>query len=83
MIVVSDETLKGGHKINEVRAQKSLQPLVVHSVDLLVTSMKQEQEEEDKVSSGNLRLRVLGTRLMTPEVCDLCASIFICFFVCM
>ncbi|KAK3909819.1 Bifunctional coenzyme A synthase [Frankliniella fusca] len=67
MIVVSEETLKGGLKINEVRAQKSLNPLAVHSVNLLVTSNKQEQEEEDKVSSGNLRLRVLGTRLIKPE----------------
>lgn len=67
MIVVSDETLKGGHKINEVRASKSLKPLFVHSVNLLVTTNKQEQEEEDKVSSGNLRLRVLGTRLLKPE----------------
>lgn len=70
MIVVSEETQKGGLKINEIRAEKSLQPLVVHSVDLLVTSNKQEQEEEDKVSSGNLRLRVLGTRLSKPEVCQ-------------
>lgn len=67
MIVVSEETKKGGLKINEVRAEKSLKPLVVHSVDLLVTQNKQEQEEEDKVSSGNLRLRVLGTRLIKPE----------------
>ncbi|XP_026273775.1 bifunctional coenzyme A synthase [Frankliniella occidentalis] len=67
LIVVSEETLKGGLKINEVRAQKSLNPLAVHSVNLLVTSNKQEQEEEDKVSSGNLRLRVLGTRLNKPE----------------
>lgn len=68
MIVVSEETQKGGLKVNEARAAKSLKPLAVHSVDLLVTQMKQEQEEEDKVSSGNLRLRVLGTRLRKPEV---------------
>lgn len=68
MIVVSEETKKGGLLVNEARAQKSFKPLVIHSVDLLVTQIKQEQEEEDKVSSGNLRLRVLGTRLIKPEV---------------
>ncbi|XP_034242638.1 bifunctional coenzyme A synthase [Thrips palmi] len=67
MIVVSEETKAGGLKVNEAREAKSLKPLVVHSVDLLVTQIKQEQEEEDKVSSGNLRLRVLGTRLKKPE----------------
>lgn len=68
MIVVSEETLKGGLKVNEMRTEKGFPPLVVHSVDLLVTQNKQEQEEEDKVSSGNLRLRLLGTRLLKPEV---------------
>ncbi|KAJ1527141.1 hypothetical protein ONE63_008674 [Megalurothrips usitatus] len=67
MIVVSDETLRGGLKINEIRTEKSMKPLVVHSVNLLESANKQEQEEEDKVSSGNLRLRVLGTRLSKPE----------------
>ena len=42
MIVVSEETKKGGLKINEVRAEKSLKPLVVHSVDLLATQNKQD-----------------------------------------
>lgn len=67
MIVVSSETVGGGSKINQVREANGLNPLCIHSVELLADS-KMDEEEEDKISSSNLRLRCLGTLLRTPQV---------------
>ena len=68
MIVVSAETVKGGLKVNEVRTAKSLSSLDIHAVDLLLLKEKQEDNEEDKVSSSTIRMRLLGKRLQDPPV---------------
>ncbi|XP_069683346.1 bifunctional coenzyme A synthase isoform X1 [Periplaneta americana] len=69
LIVVSAETLRGGLKVNEVRQHNQLSTLDIHSVDLLeaLPEQKQDEEEEDKISSSNRRMRLLGTRLRVPE----------------
>lgn len=67
MLIVSSETLKGSVKVNEVRTQNGLNSLAVRSVDLL-SDTKQDDIEEDKISSSNDRLRLLGTRLQEPRV---------------
>ncbi|XP_022196494.1 bifunctional coenzyme A synthase [Nilaparvata lugens] len=66
MIVVSAETVRGSAKVNEVRVQNGLNQLEVHSVPLLPENHKDDEIEEDKVSSGNNRLRLLGTILQPP-----------------
>lgn len=67
MIVVSSETVRGGDKINEVRRANGLKPLQVHSVDLLEEDNKHDDDEEDKISSSNIRMRCLGTVIKPPE----------------
>lgn len=67
MIVVSSETVRGGDKVNEVRKANGLKPLQVHSVDLLEEDNKLDDDEEDKISSSNIRMRCLGTLIKPPE----------------
>ncbi|XP_059478209.1 bifunctional coenzyme A synthase [Neocloeon triangulifer] len=71
LIVVSDETLKGGLKVNEVRAGKGLAPLQLHCVQLvedLVPSHLRDLDTEDwKISSSSARMRLLGTLLKKPD----------------
>nr|CAD7574193.1 unnamed protein product [Timema californicum] len=66
MIVVSTETLKGGLKVNQLRQERNLSTLDIHSVELLESESLGE-EEETKISSSNKRLRLLGTRLKPPQ----------------
>lgn len=63
-IVVSEETVKGGEKVNEERAKKGLNQLDV----LVVKLMEDENHPEDKVSSYMTRKELLGTRLRMPEI---------------
>lgn len=66
MIIVSAETLRGGHKVNEVRAKNGLKPLEIYCIDLLEFSAA-DGPKESKVSSSNARLDLLGTRIREPE----------------
>lgn len=68
MIVVSSETFGGGSKINDIRTANGLNSLSIHSVDLLPDVNKEEEEEEDKISSSNLRMRSLGSLIRAPRV---------------
>jgi phosphopantetheine adenylyltransferase/dephospho-CoA kinase len=69
LIVVSTETYKGGLKVNELRHKNNLPPLDIHTVDLLKALPEHvDDEEEEKISSSNRRMRLLGTRLRVPEV---------------
>jgi len=65
MIVVSEETKRGGDKINELRLQKDLNKLDIHVVEL-ADDEDHEKHEEAKISSSNHRMRLLGTRLKDP-----------------
>uniref|UniRef100_A0A069DV06 Bifunctional coenzyme A synthase n=1 Tax=Panstrongylus megistus TaxID=65343 RepID=A0A069DV06_9HEMI len=67
LLVVSSETVRGGDKVNEVRMEKGLKPLIVHSVDLLLNPNLEDEIEEDKISSSTDRIRLLGTLLRQPE----------------
>lgn len=74
MIVVSQETKRGGDKVNELRLQKDLSKLDIHTVELAIDKCHNEYEE-DKISSSNHRMRLLGTRLQSPvgfllTICD-------------
>ncbi|XP_076245158.1 bifunctional Phosphopantetheine adenylyltransferase - Dephospho-CoA kinase [Calliopsis andreniformis] len=69
MIVVSEETKRGGIKINEVRKERNLSQLDIHVVKL-VTDENHREHEESKISSSNSRIRLLGTRLRAPRIND-------------
>ncbi|KAK9887761.1 hypothetical protein WA026_000076 [Henosepilachna vigintioctopunctata] len=62
MLVVSQETIRGGNKINEVRESKNLPKLHIHPVELM-DEPDRDPAEEKKISSSTLRMRLLGTLL--------------------
>ncbi|KAJ3644954.1 hypothetical protein Zmor_022650 [Zophobas morio] len=62
MIAVSDETVKGGHKINEIREKNNLNKLDIFPVTLLEEPCH-NPNEETKISSSTSRMRLLGTLL--------------------
>lgn len=66
MIVVSEETARGGVKVNELRAENGLGKLDIHVVKLAEDSNHGDHEEA-KISSSNQRIRLLGTRLKKPQ----------------
>jgi len=71
MIILSEETVKGGKLINEKRIQAGLRPLDILSVPLLEEDKSTSdccEEEEQKISSSNYRMRLLGTLLKPPQV---------------
>lgn len=71
MIILSEETVKGGELINEKRVQAGLRPLDILPVPLLEEDKSTSdccEEEEQKISSSNYRMRLLGTLLKPPQV---------------
>lgn len=66
-IVVSEETVRGGEKINQIRAEKGMSLLKVDVIKMLDDTHREHNVEETKVSSSSLRLRKLGTLLKEPE----------------
>lgn len=71
MIILSEETMKGGELINDKRISAGLKPLDT----LLVPLLKEDislidfcDEEEKKISSSNYRMRLLGTYIKPPKV---------------
>lgn len=67
MIVVSEETLNGGFKVNDLRKEKNLSILDIHPISL-VDDIRASNGEENKISSSSLRKRLLGTHLKPPKV---------------
>lgn len=66
VIIVSAETLRGGEKVNEVRAAAGLKPLQIHCINLIELETN-EEGKETKISSSNQRMDLLGTRLREPQ----------------
>ncbi|XP_034187978.2 bifunctional Phosphopantetheine adenylyltransferase - Dephospho-CoA kinase [Osmia lignaria lignaria] len=67
MIVVSEETKRGGDKVNEIRVKNNLNKLDIHIIKL-ISDENHRNHEESKVSSSNHRIRLLGTRLRPPKI---------------
>lgn len=67
-IVVSEETIPGGKKINEIRKSKGLIELDMLHIDLIQASNKEVNLEENKISSSTSRLRKLGTLICEPNM---------------
>lgn len=63
---MSADTLRGGEKVNEVRAEAGLNKLKIRCIDL-VELETDEEGKETKVSSSNKRIDVLGTRVREPQ----------------
>ena len=66
-IIVSEETVRGGHKINEIRSSKSMPELKLEAIKVLDDDHKENDAEEEKVSSSSNRMRKLGTLLKKPK----------------
>lgn len=66
MIVVSEETKRGIETINKVREENGLCLLEGHVVALVEDEVRESSEEETKVSSSSMRMRLLGTVLQEP-----------------
>lgn len=60
-LVVSEETLKGGEKVNEKRLDRKFKELDLVVTKLVAETTKLNPNEENKISSSNLRFRKLGT----------------------
>lgn len=65
MIVVSEETKKGGDLVNDKRLENGLKKLDIYIVKLIEDTNALEHEEK-KISSSNNRMHLLGTRLKKP-----------------
>lgn len=72
MIILSEETVRGGELINDKRIDAGLEPLHILPVALLkedrITKNLYCTEEEEKISSSNFRMRLLGTLLKPIKV---------------
>lgn len=66
-IVVSEETKRGGDKINEIRKEKNMNLLQIVSIQLVASTDRQSQFEEDKLSSSTRRIRMLGSLIKPPN----------------
>lgn len=65
LIVVSEETMKGGEKVNEIRRGKNFRELQIYSIPLI--EIKEVlKEKEKKVSSSNQRMDILGSKFKEP-----------------
>lgn len=66
LIVVSDETMKGGQKVNEIRRQKHFRDLEIFSIPLVEIKEAIIKEKESKISSSNQRMDILGSQFKEP-----------------
>lgn len=66
LIVVSQETLRGGEKVNELRQKNNLNILDIYCIKLLELE-PDVGDKETKISSSNQRMDILGTRIRDPE----------------
>ncbi len=69
MLVVSEETQRGGLKINELRQEKGWNLLDIHTISIIDDHHAGEQEES-KISSSSFRKRLLGSHIKPPKVLD-------------
>lgn len=65
-IVASEETEKGCKAINDRRVAGGLSELDIHLIDLVEDKNREQDCEEDKISSSSARIRLLGSRLKDP-----------------
>lgn len=66
LIVVSEETMKGGEKVNEIRRGKNFRELEIFSIPLVQIKEAIIKEKENKISSSNQRMDILGTQFKEP-----------------
>lgn len=67
LIVVSEETQKGGLKVNQLRQEKGLSTLDIYSISL-IDDDHAGAGEENKISSSSFRKRLLGSHIKPPKV---------------
>jgi len=65
-IVGSQETEKGCLAINSKRKEAGMNELDIHLIELVQDENREQEFEEEKISSSTGRIRLLGTRLAPP-----------------
>lgn len=65
--MVSEETKRGGDYVNKLRAENGLSQLDMHIIEL-VEIEKDVADKEQKISSSNQRMDLLGSKLKPVEV---------------
>lgn len=69
MIIVSSETYRGAEKVNELRVANGLKVLKIHSIPIVDdNNASKSQYKDNKVSSSNKRMDLLGTRINPKQV---------------
>lgn len=84
MIILSEETVKGGKLINDKRISSGLQSLKILPVPLLEedkSTIDCCEDEEQKISSSNYRMRLLGTLLKPSQVNNRSITVFSTVFI--
>ncbi|XP_028133905.1 bifunctional coenzyme A synthase [Diabrotica virgifera virgifera] len=76
LIVVSNETLRGGEKINTIRKERNLPELDILPIELM-DEPNPSPIEEAKISSSTTRIRLLGTLLKPIEHKDIPKSPYV------
>ncbi|KAI9556300.1 hypothetical protein GHT06_018874 [Daphnia sinensis] len=66
LLVVSEETQKGGMKINQLRQEKGLSKLDIYSISV-IDDNHAGAGEENKISSSSFRKRLLGSHIKPPK----------------
>ncbi|KAK7006498.1 hypothetical protein SK128_008536, partial [Halocaridina rubra] len=67
LIVASAETKKGVTLINDTRKEDGLNVLNSHVIDLVNNECRASAEEEEKISSSSMRMRLLGSLIKPIE----------------
>lgn len=75
LLVVSEETQKGGMKINQLRQEKGLSKLDIYSISV-IDDNHAGAGEENKISSSSFRKRLLGSHIKPPKVNYIFVSLF-------
>lgn len=75
MIVVSEETYRGGQKVNQLRTEKGLNQLKIHTISLVDHSQEtitdtQLNLNEQKLSSSRKRYELLGKHVKSNRKID-------------
>ncbi|XP_067144110.1 bifunctional coenzyme A synthase [Centruroides vittatus] len=65
-IIVTEETLKGGYRVNEERKKRNMPELKIYKIPVL-SDPERNAFEELKISSSSLRMRSLGTLIQYPK----------------
>ena len=71
LLVISQETIKGGQYVNDIRKANDLHPLEIYAIDMLDgdnSDLAVDLQSQNKVSSSGERIRELGILRKEPKL---------------